>query len=137
MKLNFILLLEVFDYSCIYVFTENTEEVADSEQLHHAGKGDLHRQQAVRVASTETQDSPQQSPVIMRRKSSTRANPAFRKSEGSRFLVGSGEGHQYNRTESEGGPGRVGALLTERDCCERLCGVWSRIVWAGTLAILN
>jgi hypothetical protein len=102
--------------------------VADSEQLHHAGKGDLHRQQAVRVASTETQDSPQQSPVIMRRKSSARANPAFRKSEGSRLLLGSVEGHQYSRAESEGGPGRVGALLTKRDYYERLCLVWNGII---------
>lgn len=95
-----------------YVYTESTETEASSEQLHHAGKGDLHRQQAVRVSSTETQDSPQQSPVIMRRKSSARANPAFRKSEGSRLLVGSVEGHQRSRAESEGGQGRVVALLT-------------------------
>jgi hypothetical protein len=86
---------------------------ASSEQLHHAGKGDLHRQQAVIGSSTETQDSPQQSPIIMRRKSSARANPAFRKSEGSRLLVGPMEGHQRNRAESEGGQGRLVGLLTK------------------------
>jgi hypothetical protein len=98
----------------MFVSTENTKEMTDSEQLHHAGKGDLHRQQAVRASSTETQDSCQQSPVIMRRKSSARANPAFRKSEGSRLLMGSVEGHQRNRAESEGGPGRLGSLLTKK-----------------------
>ena len=96
-------------FVCMYVFVciESTEQVADATQLHHAAKGDLHRQQAVRVPSTEIQDSPQQSPVIMRRKSSIRANPAFRKSEGSRLLMGSVEGQQRSRAESEGGPGMV------------------------------
>ncbi|PNF28583.1 hypothetical protein B7P43_G09382 [Cryptotermes secundus] len=95
--------------------TESIETVASCEQLHHAGKGDLHRQQAVRVSSTETQDSPQQSPVIMRRKSSARANPAFRKSEGSRLLVGSVEGHQRSRAESEGGQG-TGSIESDGVC---------------------
>jgi hypothetical protein len=106
---------------CIYVFTESRERVADHQQLHRAGKGDLHRQQAVRLASTNTQDSPQHSPVVMRRKSSARANPAFRKSEGSQMLVGSVEGHQYSRAESEGGPG---SSASKRDYYERLFLVW-------------
>jgi hypothetical protein len=122
LHVNRILLSELFGISSVYVrafmyacvFIESTEQVADTEQLHYAGKGDLHRQQAVRMSSTETQDSPQQSPVVMRRKSSVRANPAFRKSEGSRLLMGSVEGHQRNRAESEGGPGRVGPVLTRK-----------------------
>lgn len=114
MNENSVLLAEDFGHSCVcYMCTESIETVASCEQLHHAGKGDLHRQQAVRVSSTETQDSPQQSPVIMRRKSSARANPAFRKSEGSRLLVGSVEGHQRSRAESEGGQGSVVALHTK------------------------
>jgi len=114
----------------MFVSTENTKEMTDSEQLHHAGKGDLHRQQAVRASSTETQDSCQQSPVIMRRKSSARANPAFRKSEGSRLLMGSVEGHQRNRAESEGGPGRLGSLLTKKkkNYYERLFLLSNRII---------
>ena len=114
----------------VLVCVESTEQVADAEQLHHAGKGDLHRQQAVRVPSTETQDSPQQSPVIMRRKSSVRANPAFRKSEGSRLLMGSVEGHQRNRAESEGGPGMVGHGPTRKDYfCGRLYLFSSRVLY--------
>ncbi|XP_067008592.2 WD repeat and FYVE domain-containing protein 3 [Anabrus simplex] len=71
----------------------------------HPAKGDLHRQEAVIGSSTETQDSPGQSPVVLRRKSSTRINPAFRKSEGSRLANLAGEVvHQRNRAESEGGP---------------------------------
>jgi len=110
-------------FVCMYVLVciESTEQVADAAQLHHAGKGDLHRQQAVRVSSIETQDSPQQSPVIMRRKSSVRANPAFRKSEGSRLLMGSVEGQQRSRAESEGGPGMVVDGPTGKDFfCGRL-----------------
>lgn len=55
----------------------------------------MHRQQAV---STE---SPIQSPVILRRKSSSRTNPAFRKSEGSRLCEAAAL--QRNRAESESG----------------------------------
>ncbi|PSN33430.1 hypothetical protein C0J52_26938 [Blattella germanica] len=85
---------------------KNKENVAEESQDKETGKGDFHRQQAVRASSTDTQDSPQQSPVVMRRKSSTRINPAFRKSEGSRLLVGSVDvNHQRSRAESEGGPG--------------------------------
>jgi len=114
---------------CVLVCIESTEQVADAAQLHHAGKGDLHRQQAVRVSSIETQDSPQQSPVIMRRKSSVRANPAFRKSEGSRLLMGSVEGHQRNRAESEGGPGMVVNGATRKDyLCGRLHLFSSRVL---------
>jgi hypothetical protein len=114
---------------CVLVCIESTEQVADAEQLHHSGKGDLHRQQAVRIPSVETQDSPQQSPVIMRRKSSVRANPAFRKSEGSRLLMGSVEGHQRNRAESEGGPGMMGYGPTRKNYfCGRLRLFSSRVL---------
>lgn len=139
--LNRILLSELFGNTCVCVYVdtfvcmcvlvciESTEQVADAAQLHHAGKGDLHRQQAVRTSSIETQDSPQQSPVIMRRKSSVRANPAFRKSEGSRLLMGSVEGHQRNRAESEGGPGMVVNGPTRKDCfCGRLQLFSSRVL---------
>jgi hypothetical protein len=126
--LNRTSLSELFGIICVCI--ESTERVADTEQLHYAGKGDLHRQQAVRVSSTETQDTPQQSPVIMRRKSSVRANPAFRKSEGSRLLMGSVEGHQRNRAESEGGPGRVGCVPTRKDyLCARLHLFSSRVLY--------
>ncbi|GLG99384.1 Neurobeachin [Gryllus bimaculatus] len=71
---------------------------------HHSGKGDLHRQEAVTSSSTETQDSPAHSPVVLRRKSSTRVNPAFRKSEGSCFPITVEGVHSRSRAESEGGP---------------------------------
>ncbi|XP_047001362.1 WD repeat and FYVE domain-containing protein 3 [Schistocerca americana] len=75
-----------------------------AERLH---KGDLHRQHAVRGASTDSSDSL----VVLRRRSSARANPQFRKSEGSTLIMSAALSESDSNSAGLDGPLPAGGVV--------------------------